>query len=199
MTAGQWLPSVGWIDISNRLSPYLRRTRAGPSLWNNVKPDSSLKTQFLQIVRSLPHTAASPVIQNQSGTPGARPRPINSNQKPVYNAPNWQSPPKLGDHLHAQTRSRDEKIVPDYSYQLYVFLGRGQDPPTSTPPRMWLTRVSVASQNFADTSVWHTQHSCHFSLRLAYRTSSCSWKLRGMMPSKNDRTCKLMWQETHSV
>ena len=54
----------------------------------------------------------------QSGTPGGTPRPIASNQNPVYNGPNWQPPPKLADHLHAQMRSRDGTIVTDYSDQL---------------------------------------------------------------------------------
>ena len=85
-------------------------------------------------VHSPTHMAASPVIQSQSGTSGGKPRPIASNQKPVYNAPNWQPPSSSADHLHAQTGSRDEAIVPDHSDQLSVFSGCGQavTPLTST-------------------------------------------------------------------
>ena len=50
-------------------------------------------------VPAVPPSAASPVIQSQSETPGGTPRPIASSQKPVYNAPNWL-PPKSADHLH---------------------------------------------------------------------------------------------------
>ena len=48
-----------------------------------------------------------------SRTPDRTPRPIASSQKPVYDAANWQPPPKSADHLHAQKRSRDETIVSD--------------------------------------------------------------------------------------
>ena len=56
--------------------------------------------------------AGSPVIQGQSETSGRTPRPIASSQKPIFNAPSWQTPPNSSDHLHTQTRSRDETIVP---------------------------------------------------------------------------------------
>ena len=56
--------------------------------------------------RSPTHTAASPVIQ-KSGS-----------QNSVYSAPNCQPPPKSADHIHAQTRNRDETICPDHSDQL---------------------------------------------------------------------------------
>ena len=36
-----------------------------------------------------------------------------------------------------------------------------------TPQLIWLTSVSVASQNFADASLLHTKYSCHLSLRIA--------------------------------
>ena len=77
-------------------------------------------------VGSPTHMAASPVIQSQSRKPGGKPRPITSRQKPVYNAPNWQPPPNKVDHLHAQTRSQDETIVPDHSDQLSAFSDSGQ-------------------------------------------------------------------------
>ena len=128
--------------------PLLRHTRPWPSLWNDVKRDSSLKTWCFQCLKSHlmcilpPHTVASPVI--------------------------WRSPPKSVDHLHAQKRSRDKTIAPDHSDELSVFsdYGWAVTPPTSTVPLMWPSSVSVASQNFADASLQHTQYSCHFCLRI---------------------------------
>ena len=76
-------------------------------------------------VHSPTHTAASLVIQSQSEIPGRTPRWIASSHKPVYNATNWQPLPNSVDHLHAQTRSQDETIVPDHLDWLSVFLGCG--------------------------------------------------------------------------
>ena len=108
-----------------------------------------------------PHMAASPVIQSQSWIPGGRPRPISSIQKHVYNSPNWQPPPKLADHLHAQTKSRMGKRL-SLTIQMKCLAS-----PTSTPLLVWPISVSVASQNCADTSLWHTRHSCYFLLTKA--------------------------------
>ena len=85
-------------------------------------------------VPSSPHKAALSVIQSQSGTPGGMPRPIANSRKPVYNPPNWQHLPKSVDHLHAQTRSQDDTVVPSRTL------------PTPTPPLIWPTSVSFAWQ-----------------------------------------------------
>ena len=74
-------------------------------------------------------------------------------------------------------------------------------PPTSTPPLIWLTSVSVASQNIADASLRHTQHFCHCSLRIALSRRSYSirsGKLRSMVLSQTDLK-NTKWQETHAV
>ena len=52
VTKGQRLPSVGWMHAFINLSPCLRCTWARPSLRNNVKRDSSLKTQCHQCISS---------------------------------------------------------------------------------------------------------------------------------------------------
>ena len=44
--------------------------------------------------------------------------------------------------------------------------------PTPTSLLIWLNSVWVASQNIAGASLWHTQHSCHFSLRIALSQQS---------------------------
>ena len=65
-----WLPSMGCMHASISLSLTISRARS--QVWNSVKQDSSLKTQFFLVppcVRSSPHMAASPLIQGQSGTP----------------------------------------------------------------------------------------------------------------------------------
>ena len=127
-------------------------------------------SEFRNSVHSPTHTAVSPVIQSQSGTPGGTTKPIASSQNPVYNAPNWQPPPKSTDHLHAQSRSRDETIVPDHSVSLSVFLGCGRTSTTSPTPRP--SSASIASQNFADASLQHIQNYCHFLLRIALTRQS---------------------------
>ena len=121
-------------------------------------------------VRSPPHMVASSVIQSQSGTPNGMPRQIASTQKPVYNTPSWQPPPKSADHLCAQTRSLDETIAPYHMDQLSVLSWCGQTPLTSTPLLMWATSVLLASQNFAEESLKDTQRSCHISTRITLST-----------------------------
>ena len=114
MNEGPRLSSVGWMHACISLSPWLWRTQTWPShearliSEDTVPPVPEAPTS----VRPSTHTAASPVIRSQPGTPGGTARPIVSSQKPVYNAPNWQSPPKSADLPHTQTRSR-ETIVPD--------------------------------------------------------------------------------------
>ena len=112
---GPWLPSVGWMHASISVFPCLRSTPVRPSLWNRVShhwrhgASSAWGPTFCAC---FPHMAGSPVIQGQSETSGRTPRPIASSQKPIFNAPSWQTPPNSSDHLHTQTRSRDETIVP---------------------------------------------------------------------------------------
>ena len=97
-----------------------------------------------QLLCVLLHIRRLPAMQSKSGALGRMLRPIASRQKPLYNARNWQSPPKSSDHVHAQTMSRDETIVPRHSDLLSVFPGCDQTPPTSTPPLMLLTNASAA-------------------------------------------------------
>ena len=59
-------------------------------------------------------------------------------------------------------------VLPDHSDQLVVFLGCGWTSLSTTLLLMRPASVSVASQNFADASLWHIQHSCHFLLRLTH-------------------------------
>ena len=111
MTEGLWLLSVGLMHAFVSLFPCLRLTQVRPSLWNSMKRDLPLKTHCEDTVppvtdvphsaRSPSHTVASPVIQSQSKKPWGSHSPIASSQKPVYNAPNWQPPPKCANHLHA--------------------------------------------------------------------------------------------------
>ena len=153
-----WLRGHGyrpWVGCTN-LSVYLPFPAHTDTIISVKRREARLITEVTVPpvpVRSPTHTVASPVIQSQSGTPGGTPTQRGTSQKPVYNAPNWQPPPKSADHLHAQTRCLDETIVPDYSGQLSVFPGCC---PTSMPPLMWPTSVSVASQNFAHASLRHT-------------------------------------------
>ena len=98
--------------------------------------------KFPPSVRSPWHSAVSPLILNLSRVHVGTPNPIASLQKPIYNAPNWQHPPRSADDLYAQTRSQDKTIAPDSSDQLSVFSGCGQTPTTPMPSLMWLTNVS---------------------------------------------------------
>ena len=50
-------------------------------------------------------------------------RTISEGQKPSPNGFNWHPPPKSVDHLHSQTRSRDEAVHSDHKEQLKVFRG----------------------------------------------------------------------------
>ena len=50
------------------------------------------------------------MLQNELGTSGWTPKPISAGQKPSPNGSNWHPPPKSADHLHSQTRSRDEAV-----------------------------------------------------------------------------------------
>ena len=92
-----------------------------------------------------------------------------------------------------------------WPFGLTVFSGCGQIPPTSTPPLMWPTSVSVGSRNFADAFMRHTQHSYHLPLRIALSRQSCnmhqicSSKLGGTMLSKNNRKSKMIWHGIHTV
>ena len=137
-----------------------------------------------------PLTAASSVLQSEPRTSGWTLRPISGGQKPSPNGSNWHSPPKSADHLHLQTRSRDEAVRSDHSEQLTVFPWCGDFHRTSRLPLMWSASISVASQKFAYASLRHPQHPGYFSLRIAIcdnqtiRCSICSGKFCGMIPFK---------------
>ena len=109
-------------------------------------------------------TAASPVLQSEPRTSGWTPRPISGGQKTSPNDSNWHPPPKSADHLHSQTRSRDEAVHFDHSDKLTVFLWHGE---TSTLPLMWSASRSVTPQNFAYAYLRHHQHTGYFLLRIA--------------------------------
>ena len=98
------------------------------------------------------------------------PRPITSSQKPVHNTPNWKPPPNRWTISTRRRWAGDGTINPGHSGQLswaVVLLLR--------PPRLCccgLDRCLVVSQNFAGASFRHTQHSYHFSLRIALSRQS---------------------------
>ena len=171
MTDGPRFPLLGWTQASISLSPCLRRTRTRPSLWYRENRDSSLKIQCLHCLRSHtwcpPLSVASPVLQSEPRTSGWTPRPISGGQKPSANGSNWHPPPKSADHLHSQTRCRDEVVHSDHSSQLTVFPWRGDFHRTPTLPLMWSASLSVASQNFAYASLRHPQYPGYFLLRIA--------------------------------
>ena len=95
-----------------------------------------------------PHpTVASPVIECQSYADSRQPDAC----------------------IQCSELKRDEAIILlDHSDQLVVFLGCGWTSLIATLLLMRPASVSVASQNFADASLWHLLHSCHFLLRLAH-------------------------------
>ena len=88
-----------------------------------------------------------------------------SSQKPVYNAPTSQPSLESADHLHGQTRSRDE-IWPFGLTE--CLLGLWSD------SSHLQTSADVANQclGFVAKFLWHTQHSCHFSLRITLSPQS---------------------------
>ena len=146
-----------------------------------------------------PHMAASPVIQSQSWIPGGRPRPIASIQKHVYNSPNWQPPPKLADHLHAQTKSRRGKRL-SLTIQMKCLASRAVVRLLLLPHLCWcgrsvsrLRRKIVLTHpcdtpDILATSCWQKPPADNLTIRT--RIFSC--KLRGMMPSESDRKCRMI-------
>ena len=109
-----------------------------------------------------PLMAASPVLESEPRTFGCTPRSISGGQNPSPNGSNWHPPPKSVDHLHSQTRSRDEAVRSDHSEQLTVFPWCGEFHRTSTLPLIWSASLSVALQNFAYVSLRHPQHPGYF-------------------------------------
>ena len=113
----------GWDAHFISLSPCPRHIQAWPSLSNRVKLESSLRAvplvHEIPSLCSLSHLTASLVNQSPFRAHGRTPRLMASSQKLVYNALNWQPPPKSAGHIYVHTRSWDETIVPD-SNQLYV-------------------------------------------------------------------------------
>ena len=138
---------------------------ARPSLWNSITRDWSLKTRCLQWPRShlLHGGVAFDSLQSQSGTPGGTPRPIDRNQKPTMP---WTDKRLRNRRIIISTRRQEAEMkrlsLTIQTNCLCAFSGCGQTPSTPTPALMRPKTVSVASQNFADTSLRHTQHCCHF-------------------------------------
>ena len=115
-------------------------------------------------VRSPQHMAASPVIQSQCVTPGGTLRSTASNLFTML---------RIRRIISTCIRGAEMKWLSlTVQINCSVFSGFAQNLPTSTPPLMWLTTVSVALQTFADTSLQHTQHPCDFPLRKALSRQS---------------------------
>ena len=138
-----------------------------------------------------PLTASSPVLQSEPSTSGWTPRPISGGQRPSPNGSNWHPPPKSADHLHSQTRSRDEGVRSDHSEQLTIFLWRGDFHRSSTLPLKWSASLSVALQDFAYASLRHpsilatSRWELPSADNLTIRCSMSSGKFCGMIPFKS--------------
>ena len=132
---------------------------ARPSLWNSITRDWSLKWPRSHLLHG---GVAFDSLQSQSGTPGGTPRPIDRNQKPTMP---WTDKRLRNRRIIITRRQEAEMKRSSLTIQtncLCAFSGCGQTPSTSTPALMRPNTVSVASQNFADTSLRHTQYCCHF-------------------------------------
>ena len=114
-----------------------------------------------------PHSATSPVIQSEPGTPGWTAGAISSSQESPPNGPGRQASSKSADHLNLQTGRGEEPVCPDHSEQLTILSSRSHLAPTPALPLIGSSRTPVATQNFAHTTLCHTQHPGHFSLRMA--------------------------------
>ena len=97
-------------------------------------------------------------------------------------------PPKSADHLHSQTRSREEAFRSDHSEQLTVF------PCVEIliePPRfLWCGRpVSRLRRKILLIHPWDPQHPGYFLLRIAIcrQPDHCSGKFCGMIPFKSSK------------
>ena len=148
---------------------------------------------------------ASPGIRSQYWTPGGRPRAMANSQVPVYNAPNWQPPPKSVDNLHMQTRCWDEMM------SLTIWINRLFSWSVVRLLRPPCLRY-VADHCFGCVAkfCWHilVTHSTFLPLfaennpqpiiSLLMRSSICSCKLHGMMPSKMIENAKCFSRE-HAV
>ena len=129
------------------ISPCLQCIRARPSVSNcearlitedTVPPVPRVSPS----VRSSSHMAASPVIQSQSGTPGGMPRLVASSQKPVYQFLRFTTSSEIGG---SSPRTNEQLGWNDCLWPFgstVCLLGL-----------MWLTNISVASQNFAAESL----------------------------------------------
>ena len=86
----------------------------------------------LTLCASSPTRGGVALLQSEPRTSGWTPRPISAGQQPSPNGSKWHPPPKSADHLHKQTRSRDEAVCSDHSDQLTAFPWRGDFHPTSS-------------------------------------------------------------------
>ena len=80
--------------------------------------------------------------------PPPPPPPMTNIRRPEasQNGSNWHLSPKSADHLHSQTRSRDEAIRFDHSEQLTFFPWRGDFLQTFTLPLMWSASLSCVAK-----------------------------------------------------
>ena len=158
-----WLATISIIRLDAGINQPLPLPKAHPDpTVTVVKGEPGFFTEdTVSPLSEVPHsvppalfTAASPVLQSEPWTSGWTPRPISGGQKTSPNGSNWHPSPKSADHLHSQTRSRDEAVHSDHSEQLTVFPWRGDFHRTSTLPLMWSASLSVESQNFAYLHTW---------------------------------------------
>ena len=168
-----WGVTVSVHGLDARIYQFLPLPAAHTSTTISIKPcEARLITEDTvppgsevpHSVRSPQHMAASPVIQSQCVTPGGTLRSTARNLFTML---------RIRRIISTCIRGAEMKWLSlTVQINCLVFSGFAQNLPTSTPPLMWPTTVSVALQTFADTSLQHTQHSCDFSLRKALSRQS---------------------------
>ena len=151
---------------------------------------------------SSPHMAISSVTQSQSGTPGGTPRLIASS-------------PEAFTMLWTDNLFRNRWIISTHKRAAGMERCQWLSRLTVCLLRLWSDSHFQASTDVTNQCLsciakfcWRTlatQHSCHLSLKITisqqfYNTHQyLLLKIHGMMPSKNDRKCKMILQEAHIV
>ena len=107
------------------------------------------------------------VCAPKSWTLGRKPGPMCSSQNSVYSSSVSHMPAKTPNWLHPQTRNRNETIHPDQIKQLTVFTWRMHLLFTPTLPLIRSPLLSIAPQDFDNTSLRHTQNSIQLTLTIA--------------------------------
>ena len=174
-----WVATVTICGLKARIyqSPScLQHTRSQPSLWNSVKWDSSLKTQCLQcprfhflciLLNTRRHCLWSKV--NLGHLAGSLDWwPAHAAARACLQSSTVTTSFKIGGSSPCTDKEPIEPIVPDHSDQLSVVLGCGQLPCLIGVAYQCLDYIT----NFANASLRRTQHSWHFSVRIALRRQS---------------------------